>query len=127
MTSLIEIETHGPVRLIRLNAPLPLYCVVFGYGHSGRVRPGHGVVAGAVPTSVSGAVPFSTQFTTDVNGSIVLVDGPPAQCCAPGIMNSRANCCVRAWSNGVPPLATLSFSYQSTIASGENGPPLCGW
>jgi hypothetical protein len=33
---------------------------------------------------VSGADEFSTQSTTALNGSMVLVAGPPPQCCEPG-------------------------------------------
>ena len=57
--------------------PEPVYLAYAGNGQSGRVRPGQGVAAGAVPMILAGGAPFSTQFTTAVNASMVLVEGPP--------------------------------------------------
>src|SRR5271165_4844646 len=47
-------------------SPCPLYCECFGYGHSGRLRPGN-----ALPVAITdaGTVPFSTQLTIAPNRS----------------------------------------------------------
>jgi hypothetical protein len=47
------------------------------------------VPAGAVAMMLSGAIPFSIQFTNAVNGEKESVEGPPLQCPMPGTRNRR--------------------------------------
>src|SRR5690348_12518023 len=53
---------HWHVKFLASSAsPCPVYCACLGYAQSGRLRPGN---AGPVAITESGAIPFSTQFTT---------------------------------------------------------------
>src|SRR4051794_19398994 len=104
-----------------------------GYEHSGRVRLGAqlaGTSAFTPPTlpapraaaiTLSGAWPFSTQFTSGVSMSNWSVAGPPEQWFMPGTRNSRAKFAA------LPPLALLTESYQLVVSSLEKMGSLVPW
>src|SRR6478752_5532229 len=104
-----------------------------GYGQRGRVRLG-AQLAGtsaftppALPTpradaiTLSGAWPFSTQFTSGVTMSNWSVAGPPEQWFMPGTRNRRAKFAA------LPPLAAATESYQLVVSSLEKIGSLVPW
>src|SRR5690349_8765576 len=70
--------------------PVPEYVATCGYGQTGRVRSTSPLVAPCDATICAGFLPLSTHCSSVVTASNTFGPTPPAQCCIPGIMNSRA-------------------------------------
>ena len=68
--------------------PVPFQRATCGYGHSGRVRSTLPLVLWDA-TSLSGATPFSTHYSSAVSVSNWLGPGPPLQCPMPGARKKR--------------------------------------
>jgi hypothetical protein len=87
---------YWQVKLAALSmSPDPLYLAILGNGQSGRVRlPDQvggtsGLDALTLARRWSGAVPFSTQFTSAVSASNWSVAGPPPQWFMPATEKKR--------------------------------------
>src|SRR3954465_6943257 len=104
-----------------------------GYEHSGRVRLGAQLAGTSAFTpaalpgpraeaiTLSGAWPFSTQFTSGVTMSNWSVAGPPEQWVMPGPRSGRAKFAA------LPPLAAATESYQLLVSSLEKIGSLVPW
>src|SRR6185312_17495899 len=83
----LNVAAHWQLKFLASSVfPSPPYWACLGYAHNGRLRPGN---ARPVAITASGAIPFSTQFTTAPSMSNWSSPGPPPQWLIPGTRNIR--------------------------------------